>query len=192
MPKKRKKKVNPHRIPLAKSAVDKDAILSEATQDDMYRAWLLVVNAIIEQGQIPVKEIPALADTVNKYISSAAFQGKVKEGELRRAEKLMGLSNAHMNLNPDMIRSPIELIRFKEKVFKVATSTSLSVICLGLEATGRFHKENLRQLFFNVDLTLAEIDNGINSFEKIEKSLTDIMVRIEVDEGEYSTVKIEI
>ena len=91
-----------------------------------------------------------------------------------------------------MIRSPIELIRFKEKVFKVATSTSLSVICLGLEATGRFHKENLRQLFFNVDLTLAEIDNGINSFEKIEKSLTDIMVRIEVDEGEYSTVKIEI
>ena len=71
MPKKRKKKVNPHRIPLAKSAVDKDAILSEATQDDMYRAWLLVVNAIIEQGQIPVKEIPALADTVNKYISSS-------------------------------------------------------------------------------------------------------------------------
>ena len=40
----KRKRVNPHRIPLAKSAIDKDAILEEAMHGDMYRAWLLRLN----------------------------------------------------------------------------------------------------------------------------------------------------
>lgn len=31
-----KKKINPRRIPLAKSAIDKEAIVEEAMKDDMY------------------------------------------------------------------------------------------------------------------------------------------------------------
>ena len=192
MPQKRKKKVNPHRIPLAKSEIDKDAILSEAMKDDMYHAWLLVVNAILEQERIPKSDIPALADTVNKYISSVSFHHKSKEDEMKRAEQLMGIRGMPENLNPDTIKSPIELARFKEKVSKVATHTALCVVCLGLEATGRFQAEDLRRLFFNVELTLAEIDSGLNSFHDIEKHLSDCLVRIEVDEGEYSTAVVEI
>ena len=37
---------------------------------NMYRAWLLVANAIIDQEQIPVNDIPSMADAVNKYIAS--------------------------------------------------------------------------------------------------------------------------
>ena len=192
MPQKRKKKVNPHRIPLAKSEIDKDAILSEAMKDDMYHAWLLVVNAILEQEQIPKSDIPALADTVNKYISSVSFHHKSKEDEMKSAEQLMGIRGMPENLNPDTIKSPIELARFKEKVSKVATHTALCVVCLGLEATGRFQAEDLRRLFFNVELTLAEIDSGLNSFSDIEKHLSDCLVRIEVAEGEYSTAVVEI
>ena len=192
MPQKRKKKVNPHRIPLAKSEIDKEAILAEAMKDDMYHAWLLVVNAILEQEQIPKSDIPALADTVNKYISSVSFHHKSKEDEMKRAEHLMGIRGMPGKLNPDTIKSPIELARFKEKVRKVATHTSLCVVCLGLEATGRFQAEDLRRLFFNVELTLAEIDSGLNSFSDIEKHLSDCLVRIEVDEGEYSTAVVEI
>lgn len=36
--------MNPRRIPLSKSAADKNIILEEATKDDMYRAWLLVAR----------------------------------------------------------------------------------------------------------------------------------------------------
>ena len=192
MAKKQKKKVNPRRIPMPKSAIDKDAILSEAMQDDMYRAWLLVVNALVEQEQIPLAEIPELADTVNQYVSKASFRGKSRDIEMAKAERLMGIPNPYEHLNPDAIKSEVELARFKEKVFKVATHTALCVICLGLEATARFQKEDLRRLFFHVDLTLAEIDGGHNSYQEIEEYLSARMVTIEIEDGEYSTVNIEV
>ena len=52
--------MNPHRMPLAKSAIDKDAILEEAMHGDMYRAWLLVINAMVELELVQVKELGLL------------------------------------------------------------------------------------------------------------------------------------
>ena len=48
----KKKKVNPRRIPLAKSTVDKDVIVEEAMKDDMSHALLLVASSLVEQEQI--------------------------------------------------------------------------------------------------------------------------------------------
>ena len=192
MPRKHAKRINPRRVPIAKSAIDKDAILAEAMKDDMYHAWLLVVYAIIELEAIEIKDIPLLADKVNRYVSKASFHGKSKDTEMSRAERLMGIRNPYENLNPDVIKSKIELDKFKSKVIKVATHTALCVICLGLEASGTFDTDDLRRLFFNVDLTLAEIDSGRNSYGAIEEILTAKTVQLEVYDDEYSTVNITI
>jgi hypothetical protein len=53
----KKKKVNPRRIPLAKSAVDKDVIVEEAMKDDMSHAWLLVASSLVEQEHISADEL---------------------------------------------------------------------------------------------------------------------------------------
>ncbi|MBO5570633.1 MAG: hypothetical protein J6A79_17120 [Clostridia bacterium] len=85
-----------------------------------------------------------------------------------------------MRLNPDKIKSPVELESFKRKVKQVALYTALSVIYLGLETTGQFETEELKRIFLSADLTMAEIKSGVNSFEQIERGLLNRMVKIEL------------
>ena len=178
----KKKKVNPRRVPLAKSAIDKDAIIEEAMKDDMSHAWLLVASSLVEQEHISVND-------VNAYISNKAFKSGSDNSELTRAEKLMGKNNPYKNLDPSRIHSPVELEAFKKKVAKVAIHTALSVICLGLDSTGRFSEEDFHRIFLGADLTLAEIESGVNSFEEIEQSLISQLIKLEVDENDKCTVE---
>ena len=187
----KKKKVNPRRIPLAKSALNKDAIISEATEDDMYRAWLLVANALLEQERVEPVEIQGLADTVNKYVAaSSSVSERKREQEMKRAEEFLGIPADAMILRANNVKSPIQLDKFKAKVFKLATYTSLCVIYLGLEKYGRFSSSDLKNIFFNVDITLADIESGRSSYKELENLLASQMISIEVENGEYSTVKV--
>ena len=190
MGKKRSPKLNPRRVPMSKSIIDLDRILEEATRDDMYHAWLLVFNALIERGKIKTDEIPALADDVARYIGKSSFSPGKKEDEITRAENIMGIPTPYTNLNPDNIKSLIDLERFKQKVFKNATHIALCVICLGLDFTGRFEIDELRQIFFNVDLTLSEIDHGCNSFAFIENALNGYGLKIERVDDDIHCVSI--
>ena len=137
----------------------------------MYRAWLLVLNALVEQGRAEPDEFPALVDDVDDYMTSPAFCGDRRDGEIARAEKLMGISSPYPSLSPENVRCPAELERFKQKVFRIATHVALCVVCLGLEAAGRFDEDELRLIFFNADLTLAEIDEGRVSYDGLEEAL---------------------
>lgn len=179
MPKKRSKKMNPRRIPMPKSAFDREAMLEEATKDDMYRAWLLVLNALVEQGRAEPDEFPALLDDVDDYMASPRFRGDGKDSEIASAEKLMGISSPHPNPRPDSVKSAVELECFRKKVYRIATHIALCVICLGFEAAGRFAEDELRLIFFNVELTLAEIDEGRVSYDGLEEALRGYGVEIE-------------
>ena len=190
MAKKQKKRVNPRRIPLAKSEIDRDAILNEAMQDDMYHAWLLVVNAMIELQMVPINDIQIIADEVNLHTSKTSFGAAGKDSEINRAEVLMGISSPYSNLNPSGIKSAVELQAFKKKVYRVAIHTALCVLCLGLDSTGRLSHDELRALFFHADLTLAEIEHGINSYEKLAEGLSENMVSLEVMENDYCDVSL--
>ena len=185
-----KKKVNPRRVPLPKKAIDKDAIIEEAMKDDMAHAWLLVASVLLDMGYENISE---LSDAVNRYIETgstldsesqnlqvkAAWRLKEhRDAEMRRAREIIGIPN--MRLNSDKIKSPVELEAFKRKVRHVALQTALSVIYLGLEATRQFSLDELKKIFFSADLTLAEIESGVNSFEQIERELLNRMVSIEL------------
>ena len=187
MAKKRSKKINPRRIPMPKSMIDCNEILEEATREDMYHAWLLVFNAMVEQNRIEIDEIPALADEVKSHVGSASLH----DDKLVQAERIMGIPTPYKNLNPDNIKSLVELERFKQKVYKIAIHTSLSVICLGLNSTERFTEDELRQIFFNVDLTLSEIDHGCNSFHEIENALTQTGLLIERVDDDFHYISVQ-
>lgn len=57
----KKKKVNPHRIPLPKNAINKEQIMEEAMKDDMAHAWILLAGPLLDEGY----ELAPLADAVN-------------------------------------------------------------------------------------------------------------------------------
>ena len=156
-----KKKVNPRRIPLAKSAINKNAIIEEAMENDMAHAWLLVGAPLLDEGY----ELRQLADAVNRYIDKTA-EAKNKR-ELLRAEAALGI--VQPRLDADQVRSPVELEAFKKKVRRVAVNTALCIIYLGLESL--IPAETLRRIFFSADLTLAEVEQEITDYGELEREL---------------------
>jgi hypothetical protein len=88
---------------------------------------------------------------------------------MTRAEAALGIEKMH--LDPDRVKSPVELAAFKKKVWKIAMQTALCVIYLALERL--IDKDELKAVFFSADLTLAEVERGINSFDAIEKELLE-------------------
>ena len=170
-----KKKVNPRRIPMAKKELDTDAIIDETMKEDMAHAWLLVAAALVEQELIKPDEIGDLAEAVNRYIEKGTHQRKK---DLERAEKIVVTRKPRVD--PSRVRSAYALEKFKKKVERIALHTGLCVVCLGLDSTGRFTEEEMKRAFFLADLTLAEIDGGVNSYEDIERELINKAVKLEM------------
>ena len=170
-----KKKVNPRRIPMAKKELDTDAIIDETMKEDMAHAWLLVAAALVEQELIKPDEIGDLAEAVNRYIEKGTHQRKK---DLERAEKIVVTRKPRVD--PNRVRSAYDLEKFKKKVERIALHTGLCVVFLGLDSTGRFTEEEMKRAFFLTDLTLAEIDGGVNSYEEIERELLNKAVKLEM------------
>ena len=168
-----KKKLNPRRIPIAKREINTESIVEEAMKDDMAHAWLLVAGPLL--NYIGADELAQTADTVNSYIRNHSA-GKE---ELERVSRL--IETKKPRVDPSYIHSAVDLEKFRRKVERIALHTGLCVVCLGLESTGRFSEEDLKRIFFSADLTLAEIESGVNSYEEIERELLNHMVKIEMD-----------
>ncbi len=145
-------------------------------KDDMYHAWLLVANSLIDLELAQPSQIQNICDSVEQFARKEAH----KE-EMKRADELMGI-RPMPRLDASRVTSTVELAKFKKKVERVALHTSLSVICLGLEATGRYSDMDLRRIFMSADLTQAEIDAGGESYDNLERILLNQMVKIELDE----------
>ena len=176
---KKTKKLNPRRIPIAKREINENAILEEATKDDLYHAWLLVFCALYELNLVPFDTFPDLTESVNQYIRIPAKNEEHHREDSKRAERLMGIPCPRIHMNIDQIRSSVELERFKQKVTKVATYTALGVLCLGLEYTGQFTSQDLRHIFLHADLTQAEIEHGVSTYKELENQLATWGMMIE-------------
>ena len=170
------KKLNPRRVPLPKSATNQDAIIDEATHNDMVHAWILVAYALVEQGISP-DDIYSLSEQVNQYAKNHI----AAKSEMEHAENLMGIGSVP-HLDASKVKSYVELEKFRKKVEKVALHTAMSIICLGLESTGRFSNAELHVIFLSAALTEAEISDGSETYENLEALLLKKMVQIELSE----------
>ena len=157
-----KKKVNPRRIPLPRNAINRDAIIEEAMKDDMSHAWLLVAGQLLDRGY----ELPPLADAVSAYVNKNTDK-PTNRAVLTRVEKALGYSRP--NLDTRHVKSPVELEAFKRKVRRVAIETALCVVYLGLEA--HIGEDELKDVFFSADLTLAEVERGLTDFDTLQREV---------------------
>ena len=175
---------------MAKSQIKNSEILEEATKDDMFHAWLLVLNALIDQDKINKEEIPELVNCVNRYMQRTTYAQNEKDKNLRRAVHLMGIPCPYDHISPDGVKSTVELQAFKKKVHKVAMHTALSVVCLGMDSFGKYDSEEIRSIFFNVDLTLAEMEHGMTSYSELYEHLENrgIVLERENDDFQHATL----
>lgn len=171
MPKRKQKRVNPNRVPISKEELDENRILAEASDGNMYYAWLLILPTLTEQESMTHKRVIEIWDTVNEYASQPRPADLRASEETRRAENLMGLRMPHSHIDLDHIRTKGDLLAAKRKLKEDALHSALCIICLGLEKTKLFSQEELRRLFFNANLTMAEIESGITSYACIAQQL---------------------
>ena len=145
-----KKKVNPRRIPLPRNAINRDAIIEEAMKDDMSHAWLLVAGPLLDRGH----ELPPLADAVSAYVNRNTDK-PTNRALLTRVERALGFSKPR--IDPSHVK------------WRVAMETSLCIVYLGLE--GQISEDELKDIFFSADLTLAEVERGLTDFDTLQREI---------------------
>lgn len=168
MAKKKIKRVNPRRIPLERGEFDRAAIIKDVSYANLYFGWLLVLHAMLEQEAKTPDEVKRLWNAADR----ACVEEGLKAWEIHEAEQLMGLKEPHPNLNTYLVRSPVELEAFRRKARENAVFIALCSICLGLDNGGLLDREQLRRIFANVSLTLAEIESGCTSYDKLAADIT--------------------
>lgn len=161
----KKKKVNPHRIPLSKNAFNKDAILAEAMKDQMTHAWLLVAEPLIEAGY----DLMSLSEYVAEYMR-IGIKEKDMDSDLKRAYSDLGFK--FVSLASSRVKSPVELEAYRRKVEQAVLNNDLCIIYLGLEK--KLEKEALQKIFFSADLTRAELEHGMTNYDELKERLVDL------------------
>ena len=157
------KRINPRHIVVDKRNVNLDAIVDEAMKDDMHHAWLVIGKVLKEQEQLGLEEIKELRNSIKEINAS--------EGNIRYAERLMGMKERpHVSL--DDVSTAADLKKLKTNMEKLALHTAMCSICLGLHEN-RFSEERLRRIFRAVDDVQAKIENGEESYEELERQLSE-------------------
>ena len=164
----KKKRINPRRIPMPKSGFDKEKIINEASSGNLYFAWLLILHTMLEHEAKTPEEIQRLWNAAN----STLIQQCISTWQLEKAKKLMGYGQPFPNLGFHEAHSEVEMAIYKRKAQQNALHIALASICLGLDATGQIDHAQLHRIFSNVDLTIAEIESGYNSYDQLAKSIT--------------------
>ena len=161
---------------MAKNAVNIDEIITEANQDNLYYAWLIVLPNILEQELSTYDEVIGMWEAVKAYNRA---QRKLSDSDIKRAEELTGFHIPYKNLDVGNIRSVADLKKVREKMRMNAMGLAFGTIGLGLYHESHFPADSIKRIFLNADLTLAEMERGVNSYEKLSAKLNSYGIRLE-------------
>lgn len=174
----KKKRVNPRRIPMAREAVDKKALLEETNHENLPIAWTLVVHAMLKQGIKTVAEM----EQIWAAIPDLTTEHRITTWEIEKASKLMGIQSPHPNISMQSIRSVSEIESFKKKAQEQAVFNALCFVCLMFEESKLVSPEDIKRTFANVSLTIAELESGMTSVAQMKADLAEMGLLIEDDD----------
>lgn len=180
----KKKRINPNRIPISQDRINEDELIAEVSTGNLFCAWLLILPALAEMPGMTQARIIEIWDAVNDFVSNPNSLQNDAASETQRAEKLMGIQMPHRHIDLTQIRTKGELAVAKKKLKEDALHSALSMICLGIDTLHEFDASEIRNLFLNADITLAEISNGCRTYDSILEQLQERGIAIRDDRGD--------
>ena len=178
----RKKRVNPNRKPVKPATFDKAEIMKRANSGNIVYAWLLVLHTLIYHEAKHLSSSKALEDGVEGVVDDAtnaavklawkaADDAVVNEvlsaSDIRKAELITGMKTPYINLETTPIRSQLDAEKLYKRAKKNALYNALFSIALGLEQLGYYDNTQLNRVFTNVEITLAEIEEGVLTYDDL-------------------------
>ncbi len=165
------KRTNQNRIPLSADAINIQKIIDEANTGNMYRAYLLLTTVLIEQEGAAADRIIELWNAANQYADSYLAKLSDTSPAVREIEQVIGLHTPYPHIDFSAIRSQGDLVVAKRKLKRNALHAAFCTIALGFRATRQFTDDQLRLMFLNADITLAEVECGMTSFDKLQSAI---------------------
>ena len=159
-----KKRVDPNKV-LLKNEIDIDQMLRDASQGNMYRSWLLVFPTLLRRPNATTESVLQDWDTANDYI--ADLTGDRLEREIARG------SMPYPHIDPKRIRTQADFEVVKRRLQQNALYSGICLTAIGLKKTGHYTHNDLLDIYFDVDLTLAEIEHGVLSYDTLHKQLKE-------------------
>lgn len=179
----KKRKVNPHRIPISRAEVNPEAIMREVSIGNLYYAWLLIIPELMKLPNYEKQDIVFFSDAVDDYLVSSQTKDAKYEAELRKAVQVVGAPAPHLDVDFACIRSLGALETVKSKLRENALYSAMCLICLGITATNRVEAEQIKQIFLNACITLDEIRSGLISYADLSRQLSSAGIVV-LDSGD--------
>jgi len=179
----KKRKINPHRIPVSRADVNPDAIMREVSIGNMYYAWLLIIPELMKLPNYENQDIVFFSDAVDEYLTSSQTKDAQFEAELKKAVQVVGAPAPHLDIDFSSIRSLGALETAKAKLRENALYSAMCLICLGITATKRVEPGQIKQIFLNACITLDEIRSGLVSYSDLSSQLSSSGIVV-LDSGE--------
>lgn len=173
MPAKKHKRVNPNKVPISRDEVDVDKLIYSAGTGNLYLAWLLLMPTLCGYDGMVGERLIKTLNMANAYITKPFSASKNIAKETKRVEELIGRGMPHPHIDMDRIKTKGDMAAVNRKLRENALHSALCLLCMGLEATEQFSEEQLKYLFLNADLTLAEIESGCRTYDSILEELRE-------------------
>lgn len=149
----------------------------------MYYAWLIVFPCILEQEGLPFEKAIEAWEDVKTYNAKLRH---LEQFDVSRAEDLTGIPIPHKNLHIGKVRSAAELESIRQKLKKNIMGIAFGTIGLGLYYEGHFSENTIRRIFFNADLTLAELERGSTSYDQLYEKLLSYGIQLERSDNDLN------
>lgn len=177
----KRRRTNKNRIPISAASINEERIIGEASIGNMFYAWLLVIPTLMEQESVSRERIQKLWDIGNGYIENPQTIGSNVSAVTKEIESIIGLPEPYPMIDFTKVRTEGDLAVLKRKLKKNALHAALCIIALAMKSTKLYSSEDLRRIFFNVDLTMAEIGSNATSYEHLLEKVRSY--GIELSEG---------
>ena len=176
-----KRRINPNKILIDRSKLDRNQLIAEASTGNMYYAWLIVMPSLLSRGEKTKEEIVELWQAVNEYIDAPDMTGERLNRELQSIQAFLDCPTPYPNLSMEKVHTRADLSSIQKKLRKNALHAAICIIAIGMNATGKYSLEELQSIFFDTDLTLAEIENGCTTYEDLTAELARHDISISED-----------
>lgn len=165
---KAKKRVNPSKI-LLKKPVDIEQLLKDMSKGNMYHAWLIIFPSLLRRQDATTESVLKDWEAANDYISE--LHGEKLNREIRRMANEIGKKLPYQNIDLSSIHTQADLETVKRKIGKNALQSAFCIAAIGLQYSDNYSKNDLQEIFFDADITLAEIEHGVLTYEELNEEL---------------------